>query len=238
VEQENTQKQTPPRVFRKAKFGLDKFILLDLDRVHYIEEGKGEPVILIPGSYGTYRAWNHLIPFLAGHYRLLELDYDTGFKYTAQEQSDRIAKIVEQLNLGKANLMGGPSSGEIIFDFAARYANLVGKIVSIEGSVIKPENKTTTSGAWYKISLSRKNSINVEEEAKSIKSPVLYLYGTNSDNKGLQQEKNIEFFKNFLPQAWIVALEGAIHDIEMKSPAEVANIILDFLRHKPGVKTG
>jgi pimeloyl-ACP methyl ester carboxylesterase len=237
VDQENVSKKNSPRVFHKAKFGLDKFILVEMNRVHYVEEGQGEPVILIPGSYGTYRAWNRLIPLLSNTYRLLEMDYDLGFKHTIQEQSDLIAKIVQQLNLGKANLIGGPSSGGILFDFAARFADLVGKVVSIEGGVFQAQTQTAARNSWYKISLSRKNAINVEEEAKSIKTPILYLYGTGSDNKGLLLEKNVEYFKNFLPQAWIVSLEGAIHDIEMQSPAEVANIILDFLRHKPAPRT-
>ena len=93
--------ELPRRVFHKAKFGVDKFILVQTYKIHYVEAGAGEPVILIPGSYSTYRVWNRLMPLLAGDFRLLALDYvgvgdsdkpTKGFDYTIQEQTDIIAK--------------------------------------------------------------------------------------------------------------------------------------------------
>jgi pimeloyl-ACP methyl ester carboxylesterase len=292
------------RLFHKAKFGLDKFILVQHYKIHYVEAGQelGEPIILIPGSYSTYRAWNRVMPLLAGQYRLLALDYvgvgdsdkpRSGFEYTIQEQTDLIAKMVAQMNPGKVHLVGGSYGGAIVFDFAARYPELVNKIVSIEGGIIKPENlkgapleyclkfpvigdifvqvtrtgmlnkpamkllagkwytemtsddrkevleqinsnaKSASRIPWHKISLARKTSKNIEEEAKSIKSPILYLYGTKSDFKENLLEKNLEYLKTFLPHAWIVAMEGGIHDMAMQKPVEVASIILEFLRNKP-----
>jgi pimeloyl-ACP methyl ester carboxylesterase len=304
---ESTSTQNPRRLFNKAKFGLDKFILVERYKIHYVEAGQegGEPVILIPGSYSTYRAWNRLMPLLAGQYRLLALDYvgvgdsdkpRSGFEYTIQEQTDLIAKMVLQMNPGKVNLVGGSYGGAIVFDFAARYSDLVNKIVSIEGGIIKPEKikgdpleyclkfpvigdifvQVTRSGMlnkpvmklvagkwytemtaddkkealeqidsnarsasripWHKISLARKTSKNIEEEAKSIKSPILYLYGTKSDFKENLLGKNLEYLKTYLPHAWIVAMEGGIHDLAMQKPLEVASLILEFLRNKPVIR--
>ncbi len=292
---------TTRRIFHKAKFGVDKFILVQRYKIHYVEAGAGEPVILIPGSYSTYRAWNRLMPLLAGDFRLLALDYvgtgdsdkpDKGFDYTVQEQTDIIANMVQQMGLDKVNLIGGSYGGAIVFDFAARYPDLVNKIVSIEGGVVKPDKmkgdpmeyclkfpvvgdvfiKVVRSGVlnkpaarvvvgkwyssmtpvdkeemleqissnaksasripWYKISIARKTSRDIEEEAKSIKTPILYLYGTESAYKEILLEKNLTYLKTYLPQAWIVAMEGGIHDLAMQKPAEVANVILEFLRKK------
>jgi pimeloyl-ACP methyl ester carboxylesterase len=296
-----SEKGVTRRVFHKAKFGVDRFILVQTYKIHYVEAGAGEPVILIPGSYSTYRAWNRLMPLLASDFRLIALDYvgtgDSdkplkGFDYTVQEQSDIIAKMVQQMGLDKVNLIGGSYGGAIVFDFAARYPNLVGKIVSIEGGVVKPDKmkgdpleyclkfpiigdifvKVVHSGVlnkpaaravagkwyssmtpadkdeimeqvssnvksasrvpWYKISLARKTSNDLEEEAKSIKTPILYLYGTKSDFKEIHLEKNIKFLTTYLPHTWIEAVEGGIHDLAMQKPAEVADMILEFLRNK------
>ena len=42
------------RFFRKAKYGLDKFVLIGKRKIHYVEAGQGDPIILIPGSGSTF----------------------------------------------------------------------------------------------------------------------------------------------------------------------------------------
>jgi pimeloyl-ACP methyl ester carboxylesterase len=89
-------------------------------KIHYVEAGAGEPVILIPGSWSTYRAWNRIIPLLSDYYRLLALDYvgtgdsdkpKKGFRYTVQEQANLTAKMIEKLELGRVHLIGGSYGG-------------------------------------------------------------------------------------------------------------------------------
>ena len=289
------------RIIRKAKYGTDKFVLVGLYKLHYVEAGAGEPTILIPGSYSTYRVWNRLMPLLAKEFRLLAFDYlgvgdsdkpRKGFDYTIQEQTDIIARAVRQLELGRVNLIGGSYGGAIVFDFASRYPDLTGKIVSIEGGIVKPDKmkgdpleyclkfpvigdllvqvartgvlnkpvakvvvgkwyssmtptdkaetleqvscnaKSASRIPWYKISLARKTSKDIEETARSIKAPILYLYGTESNFKEILLDRNLEYLKTYLPQSWIVALEGGIHDLALQKPAEVADLILEFLKSK------
>jgi hypothetical protein len=238
----------PPRIFRKAKYGTDKLVLVQRHKIHYVEAGKGEPVIMIPGSYFTYRVWKHLMPLLAGQYRLLALDYQgvgdpfkshKDFDSTVRQQSDEIVQMARQLNLGQVNLIGGTYGGAIAFDMAARYPELTGKVVSISGYIIKPGVPEKAAGIpWEKIGLARKESGSIEEEAKAIKSPVLYLYGLKSNQKEIPLSKNLEFLQTYLPQAWIVALEGSIFETALKNPQEIASLILDFLRKKPELRVG
>ncbi len=245
---QNSLSMQAPRLFHKAGYGLDKFILVGKHKLHYVEAGNGDPVVLIPGSHTTCRAWNRLMPLLGEHYRILALDYPgvgnsdkprKGFNYTLQEQTDLIAVMVKQLGLNKVNLIGGLYGGAIAFDFAARYTGLVNKIVSIEGGVIQPENAKSAPHE-YRVKLplvgdllgriARRSSTSLEEEARGIKSPVLYLYGTRSDLNKIALNKNIEYLKKYLPHAWIVSLEGGIHDLVLQKPVEVADLILEFLR--------
>jgi pimeloyl-ACP methyl ester carboxylesterase len=302
---EKSPKENAARMIHKAKYGVDKFILVQKYKIHYVEAGAGEPIILIPGSYNTYRAWNRLMPLLAEDFRLLALDYvgpgdsdkpGKGFEHTIQEQTDLIVKMVQQMGLDKVSLIGSSYGGAIVFDFAARHPDLVSKIVSIEGGVIRPEKtrsdpmeyclkfpvigdlfvkvartgdsrqpvdkqeagkwyfdmteedqkdaieqgssnaKSASRVPWYKISLTRKTSLGIEEAAKYIRLPILYIYGTKSDFKKILLDKNIEYLKNFLPHAWIVALEGGIPDLVMQRPEEVASLILDFLHKRPSMR--
>lgn len=138
------------RVIRsKAKYGEDKFTEVDGYVLHYVEVGKGYPVILIPGSFSTYRVWNRIIPPLSERYRLLALDYlgtgdsdkpTKGFKYTIEEQADLIANMIRTFNIGKVHLIGASYGGAIVLNLVVRYPELVSKIVSIEGGVVIPED--------------------------------------------------------------------------------------------------
>lgn len=297
---EKSLKETARRVFHKARFGVDRFILVQRYKIHYVEAGAGEPLILIPGSYGTYRVWNRLMPLLAREYRLLALDYvgtvapdkpEGGSGYNIQEETDLIVKMVRQMGLDKVNLIGGQYGGRIVCDFAARYPGLVNKIISLEGNLAQTERiksapaehclkfpvigdisfkvvrtrvppKTgarSDTGKWYssitpadkeeipeqtssrakktpripryRISLTRKAPRHNPEQAREIKTPVLYLYGTESDNREILLEENIKYLKSCLPQSWIVALEGKIPELSLQKPAEMADVILGFL-HK------
>ena len=275
---------------------MDKFVNVAGYRLHYVEVGYGQPVILIPGSWSTYRAWDRLLPFLADSYRLLAVDYlgtgdsdkpTSGFRYTIEEQADLIAKMIKQLDLGKVHLVGSSYGGAIVLNLVARYPALVDKVVSIEGGVVVPQKlpssglelllkypvlgdlvillvktgllnkmelrlvtgkwyplmtreekqatleqlasnaKSATRVAWYWIGVSSRTSKDFTEEAKSIKAPVLYLYGTETDFAELIR-LSTQFFGMYLPTVRVVGLEGGIHDIERQKPKEVAALIADF----------
>lgn len=219
------------RIFRKATFGRDKFILVQKQRIHYIEAGKGEAVVLLPGTYSTHRIWNRLTPLLAVEYRILAPNYEVE-DISTETQTDLIARMVQQMGIGKVNLVGGLTGGAVVFDFSARYPDLVNKIICIQGRVFPDSyNSKNTGKKWYKINVfSGKQSNKFEERAKLIQAPILYLYGTKSDNKTIPLRKNLEYLKNYLPQAWIIALEGGIHDLSMHKPEEIADLILVFLK--------
>ena len=132
----------------KAAFGEDEFREIDGYQIHYVDVGQGTPVLLIPGSFSTYRIWNPILPRLSEKHHLLALDYlgtgdsdkaRSGFHYTIGEQSDWIAKFIRVLRLGKVHLVGASYGGAIAFNLAARYPEVVGKVVSIEGGILKPK---------------------------------------------------------------------------------------------------
>jgi pimeloyl-ACP methyl ester carboxylesterase len=218
------------RITRKAKYGADKFVLIGRQKVHYVENGKGDPVIFVPGSYSTYRLWNHLMPLLGKNYLLLAPDYTKEFDYTVREQSELIAQIVRQLELGKVNLMGGAQGGEVVFDFASRFPDLTNKIVCIGGHIfasdeVKDDHQNPQAGTGK-----TRRGPAIDKEAKGLKLPILYLYGTKTNLKQIALVKDLEFLQKNLPQTWIVALEGGIFEAALKNPEEVANIIVDFLK--------
>lgn len=133
----------------KAEFGEDEFVEIDGYLLHYVEAGKGAPVLLIPGAFSTYRVWNPILPILAGEYRVLALDClgigdsdkpRSGFRYSIGEQADLIAKFIRTLRLGRTHLVGASFGGAISFSLAARHPDVCAKVVSIEGGIVRPHS--------------------------------------------------------------------------------------------------
>jgi pimeloyl-ACP methyl ester carboxylesterase len=279
----------------------DRFVTVAGYRVHYIDAGRGTPVILIPGSYSTCRAWDRLVPLLAADYRLLAVDYvgtgesdkpTRGFGYTAQEQADIVAGMIEQLALAPAHLVGASYGGVIVLLVAAGYPQHVAKVVSIEGSAVVPEKLPgsplesmlkypilgdmfialvrtgwlsrpllkTIAGAWYphmtaadrqemleqlaynarsaaripwyRVSVAHKHAVGLEALCQTIRAPVLYLYGEQSDFRPMV-DANLRFFEAHLPHVQAAELPGGIHDLAFQKPLEVAVLIRRFFLGQP-----
>jgi len=285
------------QIYSKPKYGIDKFVVVQGHNLHYVEAGEGQPILLIPGAFSTYRHWNRIIPYLSEHYKLLCLDYlgvgdsdkpRCGFGYTIEEQTDLIVKMIEALQISKVRIFGVSYGGAIALNLAARYPEKVDMIVSIEGNGIKHQNapyrpmkgflrwpvvgeiftgvirsgisdklvaksvigkaweqmseaekkeiieivsqnnKTASRVSWYRISRTIETSKDFTDEAKTIQTPVLYLYGGNSTYHDMA-ETNAEFLKAHLPNVEIVRVRDGIHDLELQKPKEVATLVLEFL---------
>jgi pimeloyl-ACP methyl ester carboxylesterase len=233
------------RFFRKARYGLDRFVLVRQDKLHYIEAGQGEPVILIPGSPSSSRVWNHLMPLLEGQYRLLAMDYlAVEEKHNLKKleefvrwQADLMALVVKQLKLNKVNLIGANLGGAVAFNLAARYPELVERVVGISGYIgVSTERSRPLPEA---LKQPDKPVISqLEEEAKTVRCPILYLYGTKTNPRELPLAHNLEYLQKNHPQAWIVALEGGIFEIALGNPKEITALLSDFLKFKPGLRIG
>jgi pimeloyl-ACP methyl ester carboxylesterase len=288
-----------PRDIRsKAKYGVDKFVKVDGYQLHYVEVGVGKPVLMIPGSNNTYRAWDRLVSRLSDAYRLLPLDYlgvgDSDkpkevFRYTIEGQTDILAKMITQLRLAPAHVVGASYGGVIALSLGYRYPELVDRIVSIEGAVVKPEklpgggmrallkvpvigdlfillvrsgilnrlvmrlvagkwythmtpqdkqemleqlscnSRSATRHAWYGIEAALESSRDMEEEAKALRAPTLYLYGTASDDFRPMIGMNLPYFAKYMPTVKATAIQDGIHDSAFQKPDEVAQLIREFL---------
>jgi len=289
-------------VYSKSQYGIDKFAVVSGHHIHYVEAGEGEPVLLIPGAFSTYRDWNRIIPFLSKQYRVLAIDYlgvgdsdkpRSGAGYTIEAQADLIAEMMDILHIPKANIVGVSYGGGIALNIATRYPDRVNKIVCIEGNGLKNEklpyrpmeailrwpvisdaaigvirsglidrvgvrlimgpawhemseeekrevfgiisqnNKMASRFSWYHISRSMKTSKDFTEEVKRVQLPILYLYGKESGYLCMA-ETNAEFLKKHLSDVTVISFEDGIHDLELQKPAEVADLIREFLGGRKG----
>jgi len=137
------------RVYSNPEYGRDRFVQVRGYTIHYVEAGQGRPLLLIPGAFTTYRTWNRVLPGLMLHNRVLAVDYlgvgdsdkpERGFGYTVEEQADVMAELIGTLGLSRVNVMGASYGGAVALNLAARYPDLVERVVCIEGgALITPE---------------------------------------------------------------------------------------------------
>ncbi|MGB9628120.1 MAG: alpha/beta fold hydrolase, partial [Thermodesulfobacteriota bacterium] len=93
--------------------------------------------------------------------------------------------------------------------------------------IISQNNKTASQGSWSRIARTFKNSKDFVEEVKSLKTPVLYLYGESSEFRRMT-EMNVELFNKHLPHIEIVSFKDGVHNLELQKPKEIAELILEF----------
>ena len=94
--------------------------------------------------------------------------------------------------------------------------------------IISQNNGTASRISWYHIARTLKTSKDFSEEAKTISTPILYLYGENSDYHDMAKA-NANFLETHLPNVEVVSFQDGIHDLQLQKPEEVARLILEFL---------
>jgi pimeloyl-ACP methyl ester carboxylesterase len=229
------------RYFRQSRYGLDKFVLVRHQKVHYIEAGEGQSVVLVSGSPSSYRLWGRLMPLLSTHYRLLALDYGEIEDHSAEQikesvyrQGDLIAAMLKQLNLEKVSLIGAGRGGITAFNLAARYPDLVERVAGLSAHIgLRPESQPNVENAPHP---KPDKADALEADANLIKCPVLYLYGTHHTAREFPLNHNLEYLQKNHSQAWIVALEGGLFDVALNRAQEITALLQDFLKFKPGLR--
>jgi pimeloyl-ACP methyl ester carboxylesterase len=114
--------------------------------------GEGEPVVLIPGLFGSAYAFRHLLERLpaAGYQAIViePLGIGTSARpeqgdYSLTRQADRIATVLQELRTGPATLVAHSAGASIALRLAYRQPALVSGIVSLDGG---PAERATSRG--------------------------------------------------------------------------------------------
>jgi haloalkane dehalogenase len=110
---------------------------LPTGRVHYVDEGTGEPILFVHGTPTWSYEWRHLIRALAPRWRCVAPDLlgfglserPTAFAYTPEAHADVLAGFVERLGLERFTLVvhdyGGPIGLPLCLDRPERVRRLV-----------------------------------------------------------------------------------------------------------------
>ena len=94
--------------------------------------------------------------------------------------------------------------------------------------IVSKDNRTASRISWLRICQTLKTSRDFTEEAKRISTPILYLYGGDSDYYEMAKG-NADFLKAHLADVKVVRFDDGIHDLELQKPEDVATLVLRFL---------
>jgi len=120
------------------KYAPGKLINLDGYQTHYLEKGKGEPVILLHGFGSDSYTWHNNINALAAKFKVYAIDL-WGCGYSNREPLDygyplythQLRCFMDALRIEKASLIGQSMGGGTIMKFTAEHRNRVKSIILV-----------------------------------------------------------------------------------------------------------
>ena len=117
-------------------------------QVHYRDEGKGTPIVLIHGTASSLHTWNDWTKELEKNYRVIRMDLPafglTGANnsgdYSIQYYTQFLHKLLSKMNVDKFYLDVNSLGGNIAWNYTAESPEKVKKLVLVDASGL-PTNK-------------------------------------------------------------------------------------------------
>jgi pimeloyl-ACP methyl ester carboxylesterase len=101
-------------------------------RLHYVEAGQGDPLLLIMGFGGDHLAWAFQVPAFAGRYRVISFDNRGAgqsevpdLPYTTRMLADDAVGLLDALGIARAHVLGVSMGGMIAQEVALNHPGRV-----------------------------------------------------------------------------------------------------------------
>lgn len=121
-----------------------KFAEVNGQRIHYVEEGEGSPVLFLHGNPTSSYLWRNIIPYAAKHGRAIALDLigmgksdKPDIPYRFADHVPFVDGFIETLGLRDITLVLHDWGSALGFHYARRHAQNVRGIAFMEG-VVRP----------------------------------------------------------------------------------------------------
>ena len=125
-----------------------KFIEIDGMQVHYREEGKGFPIVLIHGTAASLHTWNDWTKELTKTNRIIRMDLpafgltgpNKNADYSIKSYTNFLYQFLSKIKVDKFHLIGNSLGGNIAWNYAAEYPEKIEKLILVDASGL-PTNK-------------------------------------------------------------------------------------------------
>jgi pimeloyl-ACP methyl ester carboxylesterase len=126
-------------------------------KLHYLEAGRGDPVILLHGSGGEGARWMPTIKGLSGSFRVIALDH-VGFG-----QSDKpltiyhtgvfagfLSQFMKAIGVPKATLMGQSMGAGVALYLTVHHPEMVERLIMVDGGGFRsPSDPPPSAPNWH-----------------------------------------------------------------------------------------
>lgn len=143
---------TVSRETLQARYALptSRFVDIEGTRMHYVDEGSGPVVVLLPPSFMNLRAWDGVAALLAKDYRVIRLDFPvvglSGPEVNRDYSIDAFGRLTEgllrSLGISQFHLIGASSGGQVAFQYAARRPEQVCRLVVVNSGGLPRSSAT------------------------------------------------------------------------------------------------
>lgn len=135
------------------------FIEIDGVKVHYREEGAGEPLVLLHGWSASLHTWDGWAKELQEDFRVIRLDLPgfgltgpvAGADYSLTFYADFLDRFLSALGIEQCHLAGNSLGGGITWLYSAKYPEKVNKIILVDAAGYQMEMPAITKLAQPKI---------------------------------------------------------------------------------------
>jgi non-heme chloroperoxidase len=113
--------------------------------LHYVDRGRGQPVVFVHGALDDYRMWEPEIEPFAQHYRVIDYSRRYNFpnqnapiisNYSAITDADDLAALIQKLELGPVHIVAHSYGGYAALFLAVRHPELVRSLVLAEPATL------------------------------------------------------------------------------------------------------
>jgi pimeloyl-ACP methyl ester carboxylesterase len=127
-------------------------------KIHYLEAGRGTPVILLHGSGGEGARWMPTIKGLASEFRVIapdQIGWGNSEKpmtiYHSGVFAEFLARFMKEIGVPKAALVGQSMGAGVALQMAVSYPQLVDRMVLVNGGGFRSANDPPRTGApdWH-----------------------------------------------------------------------------------------
>lgn len=130
---------------------LTKLILGD-STMAYVDQGEGEPIVLLHGFCGSSRYWEEVIPELSSNYRVIVPDLPGHGQSdplktdcTIDDFAEKLKALLDQLKIQTVTMFGHSLGGYITLAFAEKYSDQL-KGFSLVHSTAYPDSEEAKKG--------------------------------------------------------------------------------------------
>jgi pimeloyl-ACP methyl ester carboxylesterase len=120
--------------------GSKAYVPVRGSKIFYQTAGRGEPLVLLHGGFGTVEDFSSQIPELSNHFKVVALERpghghtaDTVEPFHFGTMSEHTIGFIEALGVGPTNLLGWSDGAAIALLVAIARPDLVRRVISVGG---------------------------------------------------------------------------------------------------------